>query len=85
MPPSLEINRPYLQLYGFCSDQLIIGSGGAVGINLLAVDKAMDYFEVDMDERAHFFNQVRTITSIVLSEQYKEQEQQRQTKKGTGQ
>ena len=73
----LPANAPYLQLYTFCSDQYIVGAGGAIGLNLLAVDKAMDYLEVPSDERADFYDRVRTIASKVLSLQYKDQESKR--------
>ena len=48
--------------------------GGAIGLSFLAVDRAMDYFEVDPDERVEFYDKVRTIAAIVLTEQYKQRE-----------
>ena len=73
-PKALEINQPYLLLYQFVSDQYIMGPGGAIGLNFLAVDRAMDYFEVDPDERVEFYDKVRTIAAIVLTEQYKQRD-----------
>ena len=51
-----------------------MGPGGAIGLNFVAVDRAMDYFEVDLDERVEFYDKVRTIAAIVLTEQYKQRE-----------
>ena len=73
----LPANAPYLQLYTFCSDQYIVGAGGAIGLNLLAVDKAMDYLEVPGDERADFYEKVRTVAAKVLNLQHKEAETKR--------
>lgn len=55
-----------------------MGPGGAVGLNLLAVDKAMDYYGVAEDERLEFAAKVKTITSLVLSISYREQEAKRE-------
>lgn len=71
LPPLLEFNKPYLTLYGFCSDQYIVGPGGAVGLSFLAVDRAMDYFEINQDERVDFWNKVRTLAAGVLARQHK--------------
>ena len=76
----MEINRPYLELYQFVSDQYIMGPGGAIGLSFLAVDRAMDYFEVDLDERVEFYDKVRTIAAIVLTEQYKQREAEMKAK-----
>lgn len=73
----LEINRPFLQLYHFCSDQLLLGAGGPVALNFLAVDRAMDYFEVDPDERVEFYEKVRGISRGVLDKRFEQQEQER--------
>ena len=61
---------PYIQLYTLCSDQYIISSGGAIGLNFLAVDRAMDYYEIDQDERLEFYEKVRLIASTVLDLQH---------------
>lgn len=70
-------NAPFLRLYIFCSDQYIVGPGGAIGLNFLAVDRAMEYFEIDKEERIEFYEKVRELASIVLSLQHKEQEAKR--------
>ena len=57
-----------------------MGSGGAIGLSFLAVDRAMDYFEVDLDERVEFYDKVRTIAAIVLTEQYKQREAEMKAK-----
>ena len=77
MPKILPANSPFLQLYLFCSDQYIVSAGGAIGLNLIAVDKAMDYFNIDQDERVEFYEKVRLIAGKVLSLQYKDQEAKR--------
>jgi hypothetical protein len=59
----------------FCSDQYIIGGAGAVAINFLAVDRAMDYFNIAMDERVEFYEKVRLLSSTVLSLQHREQDE----------
>lgn len=76
-PESLPETLPYLQLYTFCSDQYIVGGGGAIGLNFLAVDRAMDYFDIDQEERIDFYEHVRLIASVVLDRQYKDQESKR--------
>ncbi len=73
----LPVNAPYLRLYLFCSDQYIVSAGGAVALNLLAVDKAMDYFEIDLEERSDFYEKVRTVAAKVLNLQHKEAETKR--------
>ena len=81
LPPTLEINQPFLELYSYCSDQLIMGPSGGIGLNLLAVDRAMDFFEIDEGERKEFYSVVRRICSEVLQVQYKDQEAKMKAKK----
>ena len=38
---ALECNLPFQRLYSFCSDQYLVGSGGAFAINFLAVDNRL--------------------------------------------
>ena len=57
-----------------------MGPGGAIGLSFLAVDRAMDYFEVDLDERVEFYDKVRTIAAIILTEQYKQREAEMKAK-----
>ena len=57
-----------------------MGPGGAIGLNFVAVDRAMDYFEVDLDERVEFYDKVRTLAAIVLTEQYKQREAEMKAK-----
>ena len=45
-----------------------------MGLNFLAVDRAMDYFEIDADERIEFYEKGRMVAAVVLSEQYKQRE-----------
>jgi len=54
-----------------------MGPGGAIGLNFLAVDRAMDYFHIDEDERVEFWLKVNHISSTVLNERHKEAEEER--------
>ena len=47
-------------------------------MNFLAVDRAMDYFEIDLTERADFYEKVRMVSAVVLSVQHKEQQRKLQ-------
>lgn len=46
-----------------------------MALNFLAVDRAMDYFKIDLDERIEFYERVRFVSAIVLAEQHKDQQQ----------
>lgn len=69
-PKLLSWSMPYIQLYTLCSDQYVISNNGAIGLNFLAVDRAMDYYEIDQDERLEFYEKVRLIASTVLELQH---------------
>lgn len=59
----MEENREATRLYQIVSGQLIIGLGGAVGINLLAVKMVMDLYGVN--------DQIGTMEKIIiLSNEY---------------
>ncbi len=49
-----------------------MGPGGAIGLNLLAVDKVLDYFSVATAERLEFLTKVQIIANSVLSFQQAE-------------
>lgn len=53
-----------------------MGPGGVVGLNFVAVDRVMDYFEIDLDERCEFYESVRLIVSEVLEIQHEAQAQE---------
>ena len=44
-----------------------MGPGGAVCLNLLAIDRVLDYYSVDMSERMEFQDKVQVIANKVLS------------------
>lgn len=54
-----------------------MGAGGAVALNALAVDKFMDYYDIDFDERLEFQEKVKQIAQRVLTLQHKDQEAKR--------
>lgn len=60
-----------------------MGSQGPVALSLLEVDKAMDHYHVDEDERIEFSLAVRKIASIIFAERAQELEDklQRMNKK----
>ncbi len=69
-----EHNIPFYTIYGHVSGQYLMGPGGAVGLNLLAVDKVLDYFDVPNDERLEFQMKVQTIANKVLATQHADAE-----------
>lgn len=50
---------------------MIFGPGGAVAINIIAVDIVMGYYDIDHDDRLDIHHDVQSIADIVLSEQYR--------------
>lgn len=58
-----------------------MGASGAVGLNWLAVKSMALSAGVPKDELLDFWDKLSLMASIVLSEQYKEQERNRQQKK----
>ena len=80
-PEFLGDTHPYLVLYRMCNDQLIVGPGGAIGLNYQAVESIALRLGVPDDEVFDFYSKVRLITSVVLDEQRKEQEQELKRKK----
>ena len=67
-------------MYNMCSDQYLLGAGGAIGLNFLAVERIALYAGVPEDEILDFWERVRFITSVVLSEQHKDAESKRKKK-----
>jgi hypothetical protein len=74
-PELKEANEPYFVLYSYCGDQLIMGSHGAVGLNMLAVKDAMKDYGIDPEEYIEFSYKVREIAGIVIREQMNELEE----------
>ena len=64
----MACNLPYFELYFYCQDQYIIGPDGPVALNLLAVNQAMEDFNIDKDERIEFSLAVRGIATIIYGE-----------------
>jgi len=79
-PALLEDAQPYLHLYNLCSDQYIVGPGGALGLNFLAVEKIALRAGVPDDEILDFYEKLRNICSTVLEQQYEESERKRKQK-----
>lgn len=71
-PTALEDSQPYLLLYSLCSDQLIVGANGAIGLNFLAVERIAKLAGVEEVELLDFYENIRFINTIVLNEQYKD-------------
>ncbi len=57
-----------------------MGPSGPVGLNMLAINQAMDDYNIDDDERVDFSFTVRKIAGTIISEQMDEAE--RKAKKG---
>jgi hypothetical protein len=75
-----EFNVPFYTLYAKVSNQYLMGPNGAIGINMLAVDLVLDYFNVAEDERLEFQEKVQTIASKVLSVQQADAERRAKQK-----
>ncbi len=65
-------NEGVFLIYNECGDQYLMGSMGAVGLNMLAIELAMEYLDIDKKERLHFNREVRRFGSIVINERQKE-------------
>ena len=63
-----------------CSDQYLLGAGGAIGLNYLAVESIALRAGVPEDEVLDFWEKARLITSVVLNEQHKDAESKRKQK-----
>ncbi len=53
-----------------------MGSSGPVGLNMLAIDKAMDDYNVHKSERIDFSSTVRSIANMVFSFQAEKAERE---------
>ncbi len=49
-----------------------MGPGGPVGLNMLAINQAMDDYSVAQDERVDFSITVRRIANLIISAQAEE-------------
>ena len=79
--PELEqVNIPYFTLYYYCQDQYIMGEGGPVALNMLAINQAMQDYHVDDDEKIEFSLKVRKIAYVVISSQMEEAQQRAKRK-----
>lgn len=54
-----------------------MGPGGAITLNLLAIDKIFDYFEIADEDRLDLYTQVQDLASECLAAQERESERQR--------
>lgn len=65
-------NDPIMHLYHACGDQYIIGPGGAIGLNDLAVSSAMkNYFKVKKRDRLGLSLGVRKLVTMIIDLQIK--------------
>jgi len=51
IPILLKENIPVFQIWTRIKDQLIMGSGGPVSLNLVAIYPVLDMFKIEEDER----------------------------------
>ncbi len=59
-------------MYCHVAGQYIMSSGGAVALNLLAVDKVFDYFEVHLSDRLELLSQVQELAAVAIQTQSNE-------------
>ena len=57
------------RIYSDCSDQLLLGFGGAVSINIVAINLILDCYSVELEERLDFYRDVRHIFNLVSKEE----------------
>lgn len=55
-------------LYGQCSEQYIVSSSGAVGLNLNAVNCVFDWNDIAIEDRSELWTKVSTIANYVIQE-----------------
>lgn len=75
-----KYNVPFYTLYNHVSGQYLMGPVGAVGLNLIAVDKVMDYFDIPNCERIEFQSKVQLIANKVLATQHADAERRAKQK-----
>lgn len=74
-PEVHRFNSSTIILYQACSDQVIVGPSGVIGLNDLAINNAMDrYFKVKKSDRLPLSLAVRDFFSKVLK--YKKESQE---------
>ena len=63
-------NVDVLHLYRACSDQVLSGPSGAIGLNDIAINVAMDnYFKVEKRHKLALSSSVRQLFSYILKDQ----------------
>ena len=67
-PQVHEYNKGIFELYNEVAGQFIMGMGGAVDLNIMAVAWVMDRMGVDEGEQLELCNRVRYFASLVLAE-----------------
>lgn len=80
-PELKKVNIPYFTLYYYCQDQYIMGEGGPVGLNMLAINQAMQDYQIDEDEKVEFSLKVRQIAYVVISSRMEEAAQRAKQKR----
>ena len=78
----VNFNIPFFTLYNYCQGQYIMGPGGPVALCMLAVNQAMDDYQIDKEEKIEFSLKVRRIANVIISAQAEEaaEELKRQNK-----
>lgn len=74
-PALLPANATAVEVYSRCSGQLIMGPGGAVDINVLAVLEIMELYETPDPEET--LEKVQLIAGTVIRLQHEEAERRR--------
>ena len=80
-PELKNCNAPFVYLYTYCQDQVIMGAMGPVALNALAIKDAMKDLNIDPDEYVEFSSKVRQMAGWIFAEQRKEAEQKAKAKR----
>lgn len=57
--------------------QYITGPGGAITLNLLAIDKSFDYHNIDQEDRLELSNQIQELAAECIASQERKAEADR--------
>lgn len=77
-PTPHPYNRATFDVYIECSDQIIFSPGGAVGLNIPAVEIVLNDYDIpNKNHRRQIRNDVRQLAQKVISHQHKAAERRR--------
>lgn len=76
-----KFNESAVTIYKTCGEQYISTSGGAVGLDLTAADRTMDWYKVPVEDRPDLFGKVNHMVMVVINNCKKEAD--RKAKKKT--